>query len=252
MVDVEGLGTFETYANKDVNRYVRFFDLPEDVTFYRGLLRFSGYCNNMRNFIKLDLLNDQESLDFADTTFREFAAKLVGVVPDEQLEDNFAKFLNADHLSDIMLRLKWLGLFSAERIRIEQGTRLDAFIELLLKKMSYAPGETDMTIIHVEIVSELPDGTRDKRMATMVKHGEPDGDSAMAKAVGLPPAIAVNHIFEGKIPEIGVQLPPSLPYLYKPFMQELEKHGFHFVKRHKASKLLMADSGSHRQGVTST
>jgi saccharopine dehydrogenase-like NADP-dependent oxidoreductase len=231
MVDIEGLGTFETYANKDVTRYVRFFDLPEDVTFYRGLLRFSGYCNNMRNFIRLGLLNDQETLDFADMTFSEFTANLVGVAPDENLEDNIAKFLNADHLSDIMLRLRWLGLFDAERIRIAQGTRLDAFVELLLKKMSYAPGETDMTIIHVEIVSELPDGHRNRRMVTMVKHGEPDGDSAMAKAVGLPPAIAVNHIFEGKIPEVGVQLPPSLPYLYKPFLQELEKYGFHFVKR---------------------
>jgi len=236
MVDIEGLGAFETYANKDVNRYVRYFDLPAEVTFYRGLLRFSGYCNNMRNFIKLGLLNDQEPLDFAGMTFREFAAKLVGVAPDQQLEDNFAKFLNADHLSDIMQRLGWLGLFSSENIRRAQGTKLDAFIELLLAKMSYAPGETDMCIIHVAIVSELPDGKRTKRMVTMVKHGDPDGDSAMAKAVGLPPAIAVNHIFEGKIPEVGVQLPPSLPYLYQPFMQELEKHDFHFVKRQEEQK----------------
>jgi saccharopine dehydrogenase-like NADP-dependent oxidoreductase len=96
--------------------------------------------------------------------------------------------------------------------------------------MSYAPGETDMTIIHVEVEAGFPDGHREKRMATMVKNGEPDGDSAMAKAVGLPPAIAARFIFEGKIKEAGVQLPPSLPYLYKPFVAELEEYGFHFKK----------------------
>ena len=231
MVDVEGLGTFETYANKDVTRYVGFFDLPVDVTFYRGLLRFSGYCNNMRNLIKLGVLNDEETLTFTGKTFRDFSAMLVGTAPDEHLEEEFQKFLTVDHLSDIMMRLKWLGMFEAEPIRLERGSRLDAFVELLLKKMTYAPGETDMTIIHVELVSEYPDGKRDKRMATMVKHGDPGGDSAMAKAVGLPPAIAARSIFEGKIPETGVQLPPSLPYLYKPFMQELEEYGFHFKKR---------------------
>jgi len=231
MVDVEGLGTFEVYANKDVTRYVSYFDLPQDVTFSRGLLRFSGYCNNMRNFIKLGLLNDEEAFTFTGKTYRDFSAMLIGAAPDEHLEEAVGKFLNVDHLSDIMMRLKWLGMFEAEPIRLERGSRLDAFVELLLQKMSYAPGETDMTIIHVEIVSEFSNGKRDQRMATMVRHGDPNGDSAMAMAVGLPPAIAVRNIFEGKIPEIGVQLPPSLPYLYKSFIPELEDYGFHFRKR---------------------
>jgi saccharopine dehydrogenase-like NADP-dependent oxidoreductase len=110
MVDVKGLGAFETYANKDVTRYVKYFDLPEDVTFYRGLLRFSGYCNNMRNFIKLDLLNDKDKFEFKGKTFRDFSASLINTAPDENLEEEFAKYLNVNHLSDIIMRLKWLGL----------------------------------------------------------------------------------------------------------------------------------------------
>jgi len=231
MVDIEGLGTFEAYANKDVTRYVKPYGLPEDVTFYRGLLRFSGYCNNMRYYWKLDLLNDKDQFDWKGKTFRDFAAFLINIKPSDKLEDEFGNYLGVDQLSDIMMRLKWLGLFEAEQIKTENGSRLDVFIELMLMKLTYAPGETDMTIIHVDILAEFPDGHREHRTATMVADGEPDGDSAMAKAVGLPPAIAAKFILEGKINETGVHMPPTLPYLYKPFMKELAGYGFEFKKR---------------------
>ncbi|MBT8378023.1 MAG: saccharopine dehydrogenase NADP-binding domain-containing protein [Ignavibacteria bacterium] len=231
MVDIKDLGTFEAYANKDVTKYVKPYDLPDDVTFYRGLLRFSGYCNNMRNFWKLDLLNDNDKLDWNGKTFRDFAAMLINTSPTEKLEVEFVKFLGVDHLSDIMMRLKWLGLFETEAIKLENGSKLDVFIELLLKKLNYAPSETDMTIIHVDILAEFPGGKKEHRTVTMVADGKPDGDSAMAKAVGLPPAIATKYIFDGVIKETGVQMPPTLPYLYKPFVEELAEYGFVFKKK---------------------
>ena len=231
MVDIEGLGTFEAYANKDVTRYVRPYGLPEDVTFYRGLLRFSGYCNNMRNFWKLDLLNDADKFEWKGKTFRDFAAILIKSKEASNLENEFAKYLGVDRLSDIMMRLKWLGIFDSSPIKIDSGSKLDVFVELLLKKLTYAPGETDMTIIHVDILAEFSNGNKEHRTATMVADGEPNGDSAMAKAVGLPPAIATKYIFDGIIKETGVHMPPTLPYLYKPFIKELANYGFVFEKR---------------------
>jgi len=74
-------------------------------------------------------------------------------------------------------------------------------------------------------------GKQEHRTATMVADGEPNGDSAMAKAVGLPPAIAAKFILEGKIKETGVHMPPTLPYLYKPFMEELAEYGFEFKRK---------------------
>ena len=231
MVDIRDLGTFEAYANKDVTKYVKPYGLPEDVTFYRGLLRFSGYCNNMRNFWKLDLLNDKDKYDWQGKTFRDFAAMLINISSSEKLEDEFTKFLGVDHLSDIMKRLEWLGLFEKEKIKLQNGSKLDVLVELLLKKLTYASGETDMTIIHVDIFAEFPGDKREHRTATMVADGEPNGDSAMAKAVGLPPAIATKYIFDGIIKETGVQMPPTLPYLYKPFVEELSEYGFVFKKK---------------------
>jgi saccharopine dehydrogenase-like NADP-dependent oxidoreductase len=231
IVDIEELGTFEAYANKDVTRYVKHYKLPDNVTFFRGLLRFSGYCNNMRYFWKLDLLNDTYKRKWEGMTFRDFAAFLINIQPTENLENEFVKFLNIDKLSDIMMRLKWLGLFNNDPIKLIEGSKLDVFVELLLKKLTYATGETDMTIIHVDVLAEFINGKREHRTATMVADGDPNGDSAMAKAVGLPPAIATKFIFEGLIKETGVHMPPTLTYLYKPFMVELEAYGFKFKKR---------------------
>lgn len=231
IVDIEGVGTFESYPNKDVTRYVGPFGLPPDVTFYRGLLRFSGYCNNMRHFLRLDLLNDGETFDWEGKTFRDFAAYLVDAASLENVEEKTAERLGVDLMSDIIVRLKWLGLFRAEPIKCERGSKLDVFVELLLKKLNYAPGETDMTIIHVDILAGFPGGRREHRMVTMLAHGEPNGSSAMARAVGLPPAIVVKLIFRGEITETGVHMPPTLPHLYKPVISEMARYGFEFRRQ---------------------
>jgi saccharopine dehydrogenase-like NADP-dependent oxidoreductase len=231
------LGTFESYPNKDVTRYVNHFGLPENVSFYRGLLRFSGYSNNMRYFWKLDLLNDKDKYDWKGKSYRDFSAFLVKSKNSEFLEEEMAGFLKVDALSDIMMRLKWLGFMSDKPISLHKGSKLDVLVELLLKKLNYAPGETDMTIIHVDILAKFPRGDHQHRMVTMVADGEPNGHSAMAKAVGLPPAIATKLIFEKKIKEKGVHMPPTLPYLYKPFIKELDEYGFQFIKSHVIREL---------------
>ena len=230
LVNIEGLGTFETYPNKDCTRYLKPFGLDENITFYRGLLRFSGYSNNMRNFIRLGLLNNQDKWDFSGQTFRQFAESLIGAEPTFGLEEKYAKFLKVDMKSDIMNRLRWLGLFEDDPISTAIGSRLDVFVELLLKKMRYAPGETDMTIIHVEVIAEFDDHI-EKHMATMVHDGTPGGDSAMARCVGLPAAIAVRMILEGELKATGVQMPPMLPQLYHPMLKELAEYGITIKKQ---------------------
>ena len=231
LVDIEGLGTFETYPNKDCTRYLEHFGLEEDISFYRGLLRFSGYCNNMRSFIALDLLNDRDAYDFGGWTYRQFAASLIGYDETENVEHAVANYLKVDNNADIINRLRWVGIFNDCPISIERGSKLDVLMDLMLKKMTYTPGETDMTIIHVEIIAEFPDHHREKRLATMVMDGIPNGDSAMSLAVGLPPAIATRLIFEGRITACGVKMPPTLPELYQPVLEELTNYGFKFQRR---------------------
>jgi saccharopine dehydrogenase-like NADP-dependent oxidoreductase len=99
----------------------------------------------------------------------------------------------------------------------------------MLKKMSYAPHEKDMIIVHNEIIAEFPD-RKEKRISSMLVEGIPNGDTAMARAVSLPPAIAAKLILEGKIKAKGVCM-PTTQEMYEPILKEMETFGFSFKKK---------------------
>ncbi len=227
LVDIEGLGTFETYPNRDSLRYLQHFGLAESASLYRGLLRFVGWCNTMKSLIALNLLEGNEVKDFSGKTYREFTASLIGK-PNGTFED-VADNLGLECNSDVMQRLKWLGLFDEIPITITRGANVDVLVDLMLQKMSYGPGETDMIIVHDEVVAEFKD-RKEKRLSTLCVEGIPDGDSAMSRAVSLPAAIATRLILEGKINLSGVHM-PTLPDFYKPVLSELETIGFTFQHR---------------------
>ncbi len=230
-VDVEGLGTFESYPNKDVAKYVNPFGLSEDVSFYRGLLRFPGYCNHMKNMMALGLLKNDQVKTFTGKTYCQFVAALINEATTDDLENKVCDYLQVESNADIVHRLKWLGLFDDKLIRISSGTNLDVVLDLMLEKMIYLPHEKDMIIVHIDALAEFPGGRRERRLATMVMEGIPHGASAMSRAVALPPAISAKLIIEGKIKATGVLMPPTLPELYKPVLDELKSFGFEFKQK---------------------
>ena len=99
----------------------------------------------------------------------------------------------------------------------------------MLEKMSYAPEESDMIIVHIEVEAEFGD-RREKRFATLMKEGIPFGESAMSRAVGLPTAMAAQLVLEGDVSR-GVQMPPTLPGFYKQVLEKLAPFGFEFKRR---------------------
>lgn len=232
LVDIEGLGTFESYPNKDVEKYVEPFGLDRDtVSFYRGLLRFSGYCNNMRHMLALGLLDSERERSFEGMSYRQLMASLVGAGPTDDIEAAVARRLGLDKMADIIHRLKWLGLFEDGPIAVTKGSCLDALLDRMLARMSYEPHERDMILLHIDVLAEFPDGRRERRLATMHVEGIPNGATAMSRAVALPAAIAARLVLEGEIQASGVRMPPTLPELYKPVLEELATLGYEFKRR---------------------
>jgi saccharopine dehydrogenase-like NADP-dependent oxidoreductase len=227
-VEIDGLGTFETYPNKDVEKYVKPFGLDKDVSFYRGLLRYSGYCNNMRYMEALGLFDNENVNNLENKTFRQFTASLINSDSSQSIEESLSKYLKIDSNADIIHRLKWLGLFDDAQIPLDKGTNLDVLLNRMLEKMLYAPGEKDMIILHIEIIAEFDNGKKEKRIATMVVKGDPEGETAMSRAVALPTAIATRLVVDGVIKATGLKMPPNLPELYKPALEELKEFGFEF------------------------
>jgi len=231
LVDIEGLGSFETYPNRSSLRYLSHFGLDGKASLYRGLLRFVGWCSTMKSLIALNLLDSTKDRDFAGLSYREFTASVMGK-PRGDRED-VAAFLGLSLKSDTMERLGWLGLFDESPLALARGANVDVIVDLMVKKMSYSPGEKDMIIVHDEIEVEFP-GRQEKHLSTMMVEGVPHGDSAMSRAVSLPAAIASRLILEGKIDLNGVQM-PMLTEIYEPVLKELEEHTFTF--RHQLFEL---------------
>jgi len=229
LVDVEGLGTFEAYPNRDCRGYVEKFGLDPDVSIYRGLLRYIGYCNTMLSLKRLGLLETGEPESFAGKTHAGLVAELIGADSAVNLKQQVAEHLGLRPNDDVIERLDWLGLFGDDPVAIDRGIKSDVLVDLMVKKLSYLPGERDWIIVHNEVTAEFPDRT-ELRSATMAVEGIPHGDSAMSRAVALPTAIAGRLVLEGKVSARGVIMPTEQE-IYGPVLAEMKTFGFEFVKR---------------------
>ena len=228
LVDVHGIGTFEVYPNTDSSRYLSVFGLDKEISIFKGLLRFPGWCSAIAAFLKLKLIENTMEKDFEDTTYAQLMAGLVGVKTTEKIKEDVAKFLGINVCDDIIKRMSWLGMFDPVIIPLKRGNNSAVLVDLMLKKMSYAPDEKDMIIVHNEIVVEFTD-RKEKRISSMLVQGVPGGYSAMAGAVSLPIAIAAKRILEGKVNRTGVCM-PTTPDLYQPILEEMSTFGFSFKR----------------------
>ena len=229
LVEVDDLGTFETYPNRDSRPYLKHYGLDDNVSLYRGLLRFFGWCNTVRRLKKLDLLDDSKKVNFKNKTYAKYADSLAGIISSGDAVRDIADFLEIEINDDFMKRLKWLGLFENKRIPLEIGTNADLLIGLMLEKMRYKPHEKDMTIVHVDVVAQFGK-KRERRVSTMMLEGIPHGDSAMSRSVSLPAGVASKLIVQGKIKTKGVLI-PCLPEIYIPVLEELEGLGIKFRRK---------------------
>jgi len=182
----------------------------------------------MVNLLKIKLIENTEVKNFENTTYRQFIADLISSSTTYDVKSKFAESLKMDIKDDFVKKLDWLGLFDDVQISIKSGTTSNLLVDLMLKKMAYEPHEKDLIIVHNEMIVEFTD-RKEKRISSMVNEGIPYGDSAMARAVSLPPAIAAKLILEGKIRSKGVCM-PTTKEMYEPILAEMESFGFAFKK----------------------
>jgi saccharopine dehydrogenase-like NADP-dependent oxidoreductase len=236
VVELEGLGVFEAYPNRDSSDYLRDFGLDSDVSLYRGILRYKGWCEIMNSLAALHLFDIKSEKDFLGQTYAELIASFIGVDPSSDILKRTAEFLNLKSDSDLIGKLKWIGLFDDKAIAISKGTNGDVLVDLMMKKMSYGQHEKDMVIVHAEIVAEFS-GRIEKRFSTLMVEGEVGGDTAMSRAVSLPAALASKLILEGDITAKGVQR-PTIPEIYQPVLHKMGEFGYAFIDKTEKYSLL--------------
>ena len=227
--DVPGVGSFENYPNRNSVPYKDIYGLKDSETVYRGTFRMTGWCETMRKVVALDWLDDKPIEGFDGKTYADMTRHLIGAKTGDDVEETTAKFLGLETYSTVVKRLKWLGLFSDKNLPSDKDNPLDYMNVLTLEKMLLGKNERDMIVMHHELVAEYP-SKKEYITSTLVDYGIPNDDSAIARTVALPAAIAVKMILDGKINSKGVHIPVS-PDIYNPILDELEGMGIKFKEK---------------------
>ena len=227
--NIPGAGVFEAYVNRDALPYRDLYGIGSARSIYRGTLRNIGYCETWDHFKKIGLLNRQMKFDFAELTPRQVMANIINTQRND-VPEAVADYLHIPAYSLTIKKLQWLGLFSDTRLPLGLVSVLEMFAYLLKKKLVYAQGESDLLVQHHDFEAAYPGGKTERVQATLIHVGDPGGDTAMSRTVGLPVAIATRLIAEGEIGLVGVRI-PVVPELYRPVLAELATRGIRFVER---------------------
>ncbi len=218
--EIDGLGTFEVYPNRDSVPYQEQYGLKDALTVIRGTDRNLGWCETLKKIVDLGLVDETPRTGLKGITFQQMTAGLVGAPADKNLQKATAQKLGIPASSKIIQRLEWLGLFGDEMIP-DAGNYLDVLSARMQERLFFKEGEKDMLILRHRFIVENRDKTRDLITSTLIDFGIPFGDSSMARTVSLPMAIGTRLIAEGRITRKGV-LTPVHPDIYEPVLAELE------------------------------
>lgn len=227
-LEVEKFTDLETYPNRNSLPYIDIYGIQETQTMFRGTIRNKGWCDKLYALAKMGLLRD-ETVDLPENaTYRHLTAKMIG---SENLEDLTMKthnFLGKISKPNVLEGMKWLGIFEDKKLP-ESRNLLDIMTETFLKKMEYKPGERDMLIMFHDFIVRFSDGKK-RFTSTMIDYGVKNGDSSMARTVGLPAAIGAEMILRDKILLKGVQIPVK-PEIYLPVLKKLEELGISCIEK---------------------
>ncbi|HUM48426.1 MAG TPA: saccharopine dehydrogenase C-terminal domain-containing protein, partial [Chitinophagales bacterium] len=184
---IPGYGKFESYPNRDSLSYISKYGLEGMRTIIRATLRKEGYCEAWNALVQLGLTDDSylmtdlQSMSYADwvSCYLPEKEKWEG----KKVKSRTAKFL--DLKNSVLDRLDWLGIFSGEKITLEQGTPAQILQNLLERKWMMQPSDNDMIVMRHEVEYLLND-KKHEQVSTLILKGDDALNTAMAKTVGLP------------------------------------------------------------------
>lgn len=221
-------------ANRDSTPYKERYNIPEAQTIIRGTLRYDGFPQFIKVLVDIGFLSDSpiEELSASNSTtptWAETTAKVVGATSPNEPDllwaiSEKATFKDNAEKERIVAGLKWIGMFSDEKI-IPRGNPLDTLCATLEKKMAFEEGERDLVMLQHRFEVEEADGSKKTITSTLVEYGEPTGPgstSAMAKLVGVPCGVAVKLVLNGIIHRRGV-IAPMDPEINDPLIKELKE-----------------------------
>jgi alpha-aminoadipic semialdehyde synthase len=219
------LMNLEHIPNRDSLVYTPQYGLNIDDmdTMYRATLRYKGFCSLMYVFRLLGFLESNSVTSFV--SWKQYLSAQHNCSPSNLLEVLSSK-IPEESRHAFFSAISWLKVLD-EDVPLNGPTTVDAFCSLLQSRLKYEPAERDMIVLvhRFGISSESGDG--EIHTSSLVCYGDPIGDSAMARTVGIPAGIGVKLVLEDSISKKGV-ITPVISSIYDKALPELAQHGIVF------------------------
>lgn len=226
-ITIPGLGDFEVYPNRDSLRYQSAYGLYKVLTMFRGTIRRPGFCKAWDLLVQLGATDDSYIMDDSDNmTHREFINSFLAYNIIDPVETKLAHYLGIPEDSELMEKLRWLGLFDDTRIGVPDLTPARILQRILEQKWQLEPEDKDMIVMQNQF-DYIHLGAHRKIISSMVHYGKDQVHTAMSDTVGLPAAISAKLILEGAINLKGVRIPVHKD-IYEPVLKELSDLGIRF------------------------
>ncbi len=231
IIEIEGYGKFEGYANRDSIKYIDKYGLQGVPTVYRGTLRRPGFCRAWDVFVQLGATDDSFTMEnTSEMTYKEFINSFLYYSAEDPVKTKLYHYMHIDQDSDVREKLEWLGIFSDRKIGIVNATPAQVLEKIICEKWCLEPDDKDMVVMwHKFIYRDKETRVAKLLTSSLVVIGEDQVNTAMAKTVGLPLGIAAKMILTGQIQSKGVLI-PTIPEIYIPVLNELEKYGIAFTE----------------------
>lgn len=229
-VSVPGYGEYEGYANRDSLKYLETYGLRGIKTMQRGTLRNKGYCNAWNVLVQLGCCDDSYMMEGVENmSHAEFIDAFLDDHTSTSVEEKLMSCFRLSPNGEEMTRLRWSGLFSDERVGKTVGSPAQVLEHILNKKWKLRAGDKDFIVMWHRFIYEIEHVKKEIQAHLTVK-GDDEVNTAMAKTVGLPLAIAAKLLLEGKIKTRGVAIPVGKD-IYDPVLKELSQFGINLVER---------------------
>ncbi|MBU8891470.1 MAG: saccharopine dehydrogenase NADP-binding domain-containing protein [Bacteroidales bacterium] len=222
-------GEFEMYPNRDSLSYRETYGLENIPTILRGTLRRPGYSEAWNVFVQIGATDDTYKIENSENlTYRDFINSFLPYNLKDPVELKLCNYVKIDIESEIMSRLKWLGIFEETKIGMPNASPAQILQKLLEEKWALDSEDKDMIVMQHQFEYRL-NGKNKLITSSLVVKGKDQVHTAMSITVGIPVAIATKLFLKGVIKQKGV-IVPTMKDVYEPVLKELEEYGIVFIE----------------------
>jgi saccharopine dehydrogenase (NADP+, L-glutamate forming) len=229
-IKLPGYGRFESYANRDSLAYENLYGLEGIDTLIRATLRREGFCEAWNVLLQLGLTDDSINIqDASSLTYKNWLTSYLPASDEKKIEKRVAKLFRLKEKSHVLDKMRWMGLFSNEKIKLSQATAAQILQQLMEQKWVMKKHDKDMIVMVHDFVYKKKK-IRYALRSSLVVIGSDTLETAMARTVGLPLGILAMMLVRNECRLAGVHL-PVMKEVYEPVLNELKQFGISFNEK---------------------